>query len=245
MQFYNTTDTENSLVHEVWDLCDADNTSYPLDGHVTRRINIAYEKVIGEIISADGRYQWDDTNHTNSPRGTGTLVEGQSAYSFASEYLKIEQVHVLDANGVYRRVKPIDYEDVPDTMTIDEYFGFTSSAATTGLPEYYDLQGDTIRFYPAPTSTSVTLASGLRILFKRTADLFTPADTTQEPGLPSPYHYLLAYHAAIPYCMKYKKDRVGWLEKEFEVGLKKMLNHFGLRDRDRRHVMTTKKINYI
>lgn len=243
MNFYNTTDTEDSLVHETWDLCDADITSYPL-AKVTRRFNHALETLVGKIVAADGTWQYDDTNFTDSPRGTATLIEGQEAYSFASEYLEVEQIDVLDTGGVYRRILPFDPDDLSDGMSPEEYFGSTTTTTKKGFPEYYDIQGDTIRLYPAPTSTAVTLAAGLRILFKRTADLFTVSDTTQEPGLPSPYHVLLAFYAAIPFCVSYKKDRVEWLEKKWDEGTKDLIKFFGHRERDRRKIMSNKRVNF-
>ena len=108
-----------------------------------------------------------------------------------------------------------------------------------GKPEYYDKIGDTLLTYPAPAAANVTLASGLRVWFQRAADLFTASDTTQEPGLPSSYHVLLAYYAAIPFCMAYKKDRVGWLEKKLEEGSKEMLAFFGQREEDAIQRFTT------
>lgn len=243
MDFYNVTNTEDSLVHETWDLCDADITSYPL-AKVTRRVNHALENLVGKVIAADGTWQYDDTNYTDSPRGTGTLVEGQEAYSFASEYLEVEQIDILDTGGVYRRIRPFDPDDLSDGMSPEEYFGSTTTTTKKGFPEYYDIQGDIIRLYPAPTYTAVTLTAGLRILFKRTADLFTVSDTTQEPGLPSPYHVLLAYYAAIPYCMAYKKDRVPWLEKKWDEGIKDLIKFFGHRELDRRKIMSNKAINF-
>ena len=236
MQFYNTSDTYRSLVHEAWSLCDADINSYPL-ADVTRRVNAAYEELIGMIINADGTWEWDDTNHTDLPVGTGTLVADQQAYSFSSEYLEIRQVKVKNANGDWVVLKPIDYSQFKE-IAIEEYF------STSRMPEYYDILGDTIKLYPAPASASVTLASGLKIHFTRTADLFTTADTTQEPGLPSTHHVILAYMAAIPYCMGYKKDRVPLYEKKVNDMKETLTAFYGRREKDKRKVMTMAPINF-
>ena len=233
------------LVSEIRDLVDADSTSYPINA-LTRRTNIGYELLIGKILEADGDWQFDDTNYTNLPRGTGTLVEGQETYSFASEYLNIQMVEILDANSParYRKIDPIDSLDL-NGLSPEEYFGITSAGnAQTGFPTHYDKIGDTVILYPAPTATAVTLAAGIRVWFQRTADLFTTTDTTQEPGLPSPYHVLLAYYAALPYAMSFKKDRVAWLEKKWDDGVKDMMKHFGKREKDKRKIMSMKTINY-
>ena len=236
MDFYNTGATEDSLVHECWDLCDADITSYPL-AKVTRRFNLGLEELVAEILNADGGWQYDDTNHTDLPIGTGTLVEAQESYSFSSEYLEIEQISVKDVNGNWNVLDPIDPSEFRN-VAIEEYF------AATGMPRYYDILGDTIKLYPAPTATAVTLASGLKVRFKRTVDLFTVSDTTQEPGLPSTHHKILAYMAAVPYCMSYKKDRVALYEKKIDEMKKTLIKHYSRRQLDVRKVMTNEPIQF-
>ena len=235
--------TSQDLVSETRDLCDADSTSYPIAA-VTRRINAALEELVGKIVSADGDLEFDDTNYTDAPRGTGNLVEGQEYYTYASEYLKITAVDILDTSGVYRRIKQLSLDDLVG-LSPEEYFGSTTSSTVKGFPQYYDPSGDSFRLYPAPAATDVTLTAGYRIWFKRTVDLFTTTDTTQEPGIPAPYHILLAYMAAVPYCMAYKKDRVALYEKKIEKMTEDLLRFYGKRNPDRRPVMTMAGINYI
>ena len=260
MRLYDTTLPHRSLIHEAWDLVDADVTSYPLR-KVVRRVNAALEQCVAWIINADGTWQFDDTNQTDHPVGTGTLVEGQEDYAFASEYLQIEAVEVLDANSParYCRLKPLDKDEL-NGMSTEEYFGLTSAGnPAIGKPEYFDQVGDTIRVYPAPTSTSVTLVAGLKIYFKRTALLYTMSDSTtitsgeesREPGIPSPFHLMIAFMTALPYAAQYKKDLVGWLERKIgdtdpPTGFKKnLLNHFAHREKAKRKIMSMKGINYI
>lgn len=242
MQFYNTSNPENSLVHECWALVDADITSYPL-ATVTRRMNIALEELAGLIINADGTWQYDDTNHTDHPVGKGTLVEGQQDYSFASEYLQIEAVDYLGLDNVYHRLAPLDMHDFKD-QSPDEYFGMTSGSPTTGTPEYFDANGDTIRLYPAPSATFCTLASGLRVWFKRAPDLFATTDTTQQPGLPSSYHSLLSYKAALPYAAIYKQDRVPYLRDTIATMTKELIESYCHREKSRPARMTMSEISF-
>jgi len=241
MKFYDVSNIDTSIVHEMWDLVDADITAMPLV-MATRRINAAYEELISMIINADGTWQFDDENFTTVPRGTATLVEGQELYSFATNYLQIKQIDVLSTDaGVWRTVKPLDRKEMGN-QTTEEYFGVDSSGnPAKAFPTHYDIEGDSIRLFPAPTSTQVTLASGLRVSFTRTADLFTAADTTQEPGLPSTHHILLAYMGAIPYAMSYKKDRVGWLEKKVDDMKKTLLEHYAYREKNTRGVIQPRR----
>jgi len=247
MQFYDATN-KRGICQEIDRLCDTTDTSYTrLDK--TARANDALEELIGEIVVADGTFQYDDTNYTTSPRGKGNLEEGKASYSFVAEYLTIDQVDVLVGN-LYTRLQPIDPEELGG-LSAEQYFGVDASGnPAKSIPLYYDLLGDTITLYPAPAAASgVTLVDGLRVTFSRTAMLFTAtsattADTT-EPGLPSPYHVLLAYMAAIPYCMTYKKDRFALYEKKKDELKKKLIAFYGLRDRDKRKTMTMKPINFI
>lgn len=231
------------IVSEINTLCDSDAESYTINDK-TRRVNSGMEILVAKIITADGVWQFDDTNYTDNPRGTGTLVEGQESYAFTSEYLEIEQVDVLDIGGRWRRLKQLDPDDLGG-LTPEEYFGSTTSSTTKGLPLYYDIQGDSIRLYPAPTSTAVTLSGGLRVFFKRTASLFTTSDTTKEPGIASPFHILLAYYASIAFCATYKKDRVAWLQLQWDNGIKDLIKFYGHRNEDRRKVMRMNRINHI
>ena len=251
---YNSHATNQDIVSEINFWCDSDATSYPI-ADKTRSVNVAYEELIGKIINADGTWQYDDTNYSNLPRGKGTLVEGQEWYSFASEYLKIEEIHILTTGNLYQKIPQIDNE-VLGELSWEEYFGRDSSGnALKGFPLYYDILGDSIRLGPTPTSTQVTLTNGIQIVFKRTADLFTTTDTTQEPGLPSLYHVLLAYKAALPYCMKYKKENVSSLLRligsdnsrdPYYGGMTlDLIKHYSKRNPDNRPIMTMKRINHI
>ena len=241
MIFYNAT-TRQAICSEIDRLCDSDDTAYPrLDK--TARVNQGLEELVAEAISADGVWEWDDTNQTDLPVGTGTLQEAQESYSFASEYLKIKRIKIKDVNGNWQPLKQLDQQDLENSgVAIEEYF------SATGIPEYYDVLGDSIRLYPAPTATSVTLTNGIKVEFVRTALLFTAVSTTAtdstEPGLPSPFHVLLAFYASIPYCMTYKKDRVALFQKKWDEGVKKIKQFYSKRNPDRRDVFSMKPINF-
>jgi len=227
-------------------LCDSDDTKYSV-AHKVLNINQYYEELVGKIISADNKWQWDDTNHTDLPVGTITLIEGQQDYTFSSDFLSIDSVEVLNLNGdQYEKIKQVDFKELGD-LSAEQYFGTDSSGnPSTGKVSYYDLlTDDTIRLYLAPTASSNTLASGLRVKYRRTADLFTTSDTTQEPGLPSPYHSILAYSGAIPYCMKYKPERVNMYQQKVSTMEKELMRFFAGRNKDKRVIMKPKRELYL
>lgn len=248
MQFYDNTNKQG-ICQEIDRLCDSNDTSYPRLAK-TSRVNNALEELVGEIINADGTWQYDDTNYSTTPFGVGTLVSGQISYSFAAEYLQIEEISILDTSGYFRKLTPFDSAE--EGKTFEETFTITYSGgaytAKDGLPTHYDIVGDTIILSNSPTAAYVTLASGLKIKFKRTAQLFTAVSTTAadttEPGLPSTHHALLAYMASLPFCMAYKKDRVALYKNKVIEMKKTLLKHYASRQKDKKNIMQTESISF-
>lgn len=235
MQFNDTT-TMLGICQEIDSLCDSTPTSYPLSAK-TRRVNQSLETLVAKIINADGTWQFDDSNFTTNPIGTGDLESGQSSYTFNDDFLDIESVKVMDANGTYILLTPFDESELG--MSVEEYFG-----SQTGMPRYYDKLGKTIKLYPTPITGSVTLTAGLKVKFKRTGSLFTASDTTKEPGIASPWHVTIAKMSALPYCKTYKKDRVAQLDKDIDSETKEMLIHYSSREKDKRKKISNKPIRF-
>jgi len=242
MQFSDTSNN-SGIVQEIDSLCDSDSTSYPLKDK-TRRINNALEQVVGWLINADGSWQFDDTNYGDFPIGTFTLVNSQGKYSFNDKFLQIIDVQIKDINGKYRIIEPIDQKDedptFPFALPLRERF------STDGFPRFYDkLSSDTLELFPAPDNgITVTLSAGLRIYFKRTASLFSAdgTDTTAVPGFDSTFHVILSYMAAVPFCMSYKKDRVGLFQSEVVRLKDEILKQYTKRAKDERKHMTSEFI---
>ena len=220
-------------------LCDADTTSYTA-ADLLRRVNAAYEWIVGKIMCVDGNWEFDDTNYTDFPRGTTTLVEDQHDYTFDTTHLAIESVQVKDVNGDWYYLSPINRDALG--VPLEQEF------ETNGLPLYYDKDGGSLLLYPAPDDgTQVTLSSGLKVHFRRTADVYTSAEVTtgtKVPGFASPFHMILCYHAAIPYCMSYKKDRVALYEKKLQELTEDCLKFYAKRAKDERDIMTMGNINF-
>ena len=225
---------------EARDLCDADTTSYPA-ATMLRRNNKDYETVVGWLINADGIWEFDDSNYTSLPIGTYTLVNAQRSYTFAADFLDLLEVSVMDANSIYRKIKQFD--PFIETLSVEELYG-----TTTGFPQIFDMvSDDTIKFYPNISSTNVTLTAGLQVKFKRTAQVYTSAEVTtgtKEPGFASPWHYILSYMAAIPFCVVYKPERVVAYTNEVEKMKKELIKHYSSRNKDRRNIMTNMEIQY-
>lgn len=226
------------IFQESRDLVDASATSYP-DAKLLRRNNANMEDVVGDLINADGTWQFDDTNYTSLPIGTATLIEAQSSYTFDGTFLEVENVKILDLNNHWHILDPWDQSqsDIP----IENY------QITPAFPRLYDKEANTISLLPPPTGTVITLTNGLKVQFKRTARLWTTADIstgTISPGWASPFHILLAYKNALPYALTYKKDRVAFIQGEIARIRQAMLDHYGQREKDKRKVMRPNRIRF-
>ena len=64
------------------------------------------------------------------------------------------------------------------------------------------------------------------------------------PGFASPYHTVLCYKAALPYCMSYKKDRVALYKAEADRLMAALISFYGKREQDVRKQMTMKPITF-
>lgn len=212
-------------------LVDGDSTSYP-DAVLLRRVNQKYEEIVGKLIQMDGRWEFDDSNYTDLPIGTTTMEANQYDYAFDVRFLNIIKVEVKNSSGGWVELTPIDKSTTKD---ISQY------QTTSGIPSEYDKLGESIVLYPAPSASATTLTSGLKVHYQRTASIFTSAEVTtgtKTPGFASPWHMILAYAAAIPYCMSYKKDRVALYEKKVMEMERDLLAFESRRNKDERPQLT-------
>src|SRR3990167_10070724 len=97
MQF-NDTSTRTGLIQDCEDLLGM--TAATISGTTatlqmfTRYINGWYRKTVSWIWQATGDWEWDDTNLTDLPIATTTLVASQQDYALPSTAQKILRVEV-------------------------------------------------------------------------------------------------------------------------------------------------------
>ena len=211
MQFNSGTE---SIVTEVNFLTDTNSTSYPLSD-LTRNVNRWAYQVQLAMIEGNHRWQVDDSNLTTLPHLDTTLVAGQADYTLPSGFLRLERVEVKDAQGDYHLLKQIDHRDIKE--------GYSEFKETDGMPEYYDLVGNSIILFPAPAASDVTTSEGLRAHILREIDIFTTADDTQELGFPEPFHRIVTFGAAYDYLIsRGDYDKANAYRNEAEALLKKL-----------------------
>lgn len=131
----------------------------------TRMINSWYRRVNSWIWEVTGTWEYDDSNYTDLPIATTTIVNNQQDYEIPSTAQKIDRVEVLDIGGNYQLITPIDKSQIK-TSAMSEF------QETAGMPRYYDLVGRSLLLYPKPDTTKVTDTKGLKIYFSRDIEEF-------------------------------------------------------------------------
>lgn len=189
---------------------------------ITAQINLAMSEVWHIMWANQTGWAYDDSNQTDLPQATTTLVNAQSKYAIPTDALTINRIEVLDVNGFYYKLSPLVEREIG--QGIDEFF------QTDGIPQYYRLVGRTVELFPAPATGQVTMAAGMKVYFDRTGVAFTSSDTTATPGFSAEYHDLIPIKASIKWLQVHKPDSPTLLNlinteikreaqlREFEVG---------------------------
>ena len=249
MQF-NETATRSGLVQEVEDLTGVGATGITgntiLFQTTTRNINQWYLKAIAWLLESSHKWQFDDSNYTSFPRAYTTMIADQNDYTLppavppsglvggVSTFLRLIKIAVLNSAG----------DEVVLAHTDESEARLNEMYPTSGMPEVYILVGNSVKLFPAPSASMTTLVAGLFCYFERSVDLFTTADTTQEPTLPEPFHRILSLGASYDYALSQGGANMNNLRQEIEA-LKKEMQSFQVgRNRDVRIRMSPRRERY-
>lgn len=204
----------SELDSDVDFLCGSTSATYS-PTNKRRNMNIAYRDVARIIWESDGGWRYDDSNATTLPKATTTLVHNQQDYTLPSTAQRITRVEVLDANGNYVKLDPLDPHEV--LTGLSEYIG-----GNGGLPQKYELVGRSVLLYPIPHSAHVTETAGLQIFMDRNVTDLAVTATTTEPGFAAPFHRILSYAAAIDFSQDPNDRQFYAFQKErLEEGMRR------------------------
>jgi hypothetical protein len=247
---FSDTSTNLGLIQSITFLSGADLNSY-LVADRTRNINDWYGKVVSWIFEADGRWQWDDSNQTNSPTATADLVSGQKDYllltaspTASQDWLRPLRVEILDENDNKIALTSLDLHDIP--FAYDDYY------STNGTPEKFDVRDNSLYLFPAPDYNKT---NGLIVYFQRAPLLFAASDTTKKPGFASIFHKVLSLGASYDWLFS-KGDSVkaNQIKNEIEIlnadgkvigGIRKdIINFYSKRNKYEKPVIRRAYSNY-
>lgn len=213
-------------------------SSYPLKVK-TSDVNDALGHFMLLAIKAGGRFQVDDTNHSELPVVSADIVSGQQDYAFLvddestpNQILDVRKVRITDANGNKKTLTQIDRE----TFDIDAY------EWVTGTPEYFDVMGNSLVFYPTFNYSSdyddVTETGGMEIYVSRTPQYFVSTDTTKEAGIPKIFHRYLHIRPSYFFSMVNDLPQAKGLKLELDELEKQISAYYTRRNKTERQRFT-------
>lgn len=235
---YSNSTTREGIVQECDFLVGSDDTTYPI-AEKTRNANRALDKVISIILSADGRWQFDDTNYTDLPIGTTNIITGQQDYSFSTDMITVTRVEVKDAQGNWRYLLPFDQRDLmpdqPNTLPrvggsiAGTNYSLTEFMEQSGTPAYYDKLATSVFLYPKPNYNST---GALKVFYQRQPNYFISTDTTKEPGFAKHLHRYIPLSMAYDYAISKDLGKRNVLREEMLVMEKQIMDHYTIRKKD-------------
>lgn len=221
-------------------------------------VNSYYERLFAKILAetSGSRWKMGDFNRTAFPTFSITMIDGQQTYDWRdwldttnqqtlsdTTPLVILGAEVLDIDG-----NPVVLERISLEEIHDQKIGFDNYQKTDGLPNEYELRDNLIVLYPAPSSSYVTLNNGLIVYFLPGGQVFTSSELTtgtKEPGIPRPFHEIVAYGAATTWALSKGLANASFLKEELREREKELMNFLSNRDKADRPMMSMKKINHI
>lgn len=228
MKFNMTSSTEDSLYHDALSFASISETSQFPVVDFTRSANVWYRKASIWINQAVGTWPWDDSNWATLMETSSDLVAGTTEYIVPTGVRKVDRLEVIDVNGDYKRLNPLDKSQV--NVSMEEFL------ETDGLPTWYDLEGNYAKLYPAPGAAYVTTTRGLKWYVIRDISPFTITDTNTSPGFDNHFHRIISIGSAYDWCISNEgyEDRYKHNQLKTEISeLHSEINeHYGQRHRE-------------
>jgi len=247
MAVFSDTTNKNGLVQkfEFWARLPDGEVTGTLLKQVTDRINAAFERVIPMLLMYNDQIRWDDANHTDAPVGYIDLTANQHDYKLTEDDNSLD---ILNLTGVRIKYATGDtqYHDLTritlDDPRINEII--SPNTAITGTPSGFV---ERLPFLYTDIIPDTSVTNGLELHFGREQSYFVSTDTTKEPGIPKPFHELLALYAALDYVSVNRPDDGNTLTilRNRIMETEKDLKTFIKARNPSRARMTSSKINYI
>lgn len=210
---------------------------------LTTDINLAYDRALSLIFKADGRWQFDDSNHTDYPIITTNLVAGQRDYSFTTDeqgnlILDIYKVMIKDQNEVFVELDPVD-QQARDGIE-NPIASMVSGTDLQGTPDKYDKTANGIFLDLVPSYNST---GGLKIWINREPLYFTTSDTTKKAGFAGIFHEYLVVRPAWIYATDHNLKNVNALRDEMLLLEQEIVKYYSKRNKDEQLRITSEDIN--
>jgi hypothetical protein len=179
------------------------------------RLNRADDKVLPLVFSVDDTMRWDDPNQVDYPMALTNIVSGQQDYSAIQDEVGNSILNVVSA-FVLQSATATEYIELQRVPVGAGHANRILNPAPTyvGIPTEYVERGSALFLGAVPNYNAT---NGLKIFFERSPSYFSASTLTARPGIPEPFHPLLALHASKDYIAVHKPDNgilIGELKQE-------------------------------
>ena len=225
--------TLNEITQKVYKFTKTNSATY-LAAQMAIDLNNALERVCSLINIADKRWQWDDSNQTDLPIATTSLVSGQQDYSLATSHYTIDRIEVKDSAGNWTVLTQIDQQE----KKRDQKTALAAYQSTNGTPKEYDVIGSSVFLYPAPNYSQT---ASLKVYFTLGPIQYVAGDLTSTaiiPGFNPLFHILVPLYIAYEYAVANALKNVNGLALQIQRVEDSITTFYGLRNRDSRPRMT-------
>lgn len=161
----------------------------------TARVNSAFDILMPRLLSYSDFIRWDDINHTDKPVGTINLVSGTSSYKITEDDNALDILNLV-AVGILPSSSATDYVLLPK-ITLDSsnaLLAFSPNSSSSGNISGWSEMGNRVNLNVKPNYSAT---NGIKLFFEREQSPFASTDTTKEPGIPKPFHELLALYPSL------------------------------------------------
>src|SRR5574343_938810 len=210
----------------------------------TADVNIALAKVWALIFKANGRWQFDDSNHSDYPIIATDLLQGQRDYSFTTDeqgnlILDIYKVMVADEQGIYYELRPVDQQSDEDMAS------FYDGRNTQGKPTRYDKTANGIFLDAIPAYNYRNAEEGkpgVKLFINREGSYFSSSDTTKMAGFSGLFHEYLALRPSYQYAYRKGLKNAKALQNEMLLMESDIKQHYRDRGRDEQSQISGEEI---
>ena len=217
---------------------------------LTAAVNMTWDRYLALALPASGRWQYDDSGHTDFPIIKTNIVSGQKDYTFTTDgsgnlILDIYKVAILPDATVteYDLIFPID------TQSQDLNTELITETTQGGTPVAYDKTANGLLFEP---TFDYAATNGIKVYINREPSYFVDTDTTKLPGCPGLHHEYFAIRPAFDYARRNNlaiaeklREEVVNFEGDEKRGIQgSIVQHFARRSRDERDMLVGEGIIY-
>ncbi len=159
--------------------------------------NARYTEIAAQ---SDGNWIFDDSNQTDLPIATTSLVSGQQDYALSVNFIDVLGVEVADSSGNFYGLREVNERDFSNAG-----ISLTDMYKTAGQPNAYMKLANSVFLLPA---SNYNYSGGLKMRYQRPHSYFVYTDTTKQPGFNSNHHQYLVNFACYKYATSHTMPSV-------------------------------------